>query len=935
MEIHLMNSSKYLKPRSPRGSRLIPAAERLEPRSLLSLADPSGYPALPSLKAITPQISLSRTTGQAPFVIQVDSAATRAGGSTNPYDELDYSWDFGDAATQAVAQPVTGVTVDADTGQVGPEAAYVYANPGTYTITLTVRGWDGAQYTTVTAMATVTVTAPSGWNMYFDPVAGNDANPGTVDLPKQSWTAVVNFLTDNGNTAGASNRYAWLKAGTTFSATAPLRLRYNDSGLRLAAYGSGPAPVIQAAASMPEIVSFETDYGRSQCDVVVSGIAFDGNGLARDIVLAYEATNNAASGLPYGSARNNYWLDDTFRGATTTQIDIVMNDLSHGQAAGQWGFWRSSVDSGNNPGNGMLFDVPVQGFVVGGSFTGGNGSITYDHHIYLNVWAHALVRWVNFGQATSRNFALKVKGRSDHVDVPFVVIDGCNVTGTQNGIEFGNENNRPDLGRFNEVIVENCAIHDTGSIGTQSMGIIADTVRRIAMRGNSFYNIGLLGGTAAYSQATADYHQTDTGTWAGFYANRFWKGAAADSSFLQAGALAGGAIADNVFETLTAGANERQRILQVNLAQLAGWTIDENSYYAPNMPASIPPNTFCDRFQQVYMNLASWQARGFDLAGVYCNPAWRDPQHGDFSTSPTAASTLSLSGLSGNLVAGTAGTLTVTVRNSVGQVVTGYTGTVHFTSSDAQAGLPADYTFTALDAGVHSFVVTLKSAGARSVWATDTTTTSLSGVVAKIAVAPAAATSLAIKGLVPMTAGGSATLTVTAFDPYGNVATGYAGTVHFSVDDAQATVPVDYTFVAGDHGAHTFSVVLKTAGYHHVRATDVTVGFASSAGVQVRAGAASRLILTGPLTVNVGAPVTMSLTVYDACGNIATGYVGMVHFTSTDAIAVLPPDYSFSATDAGVRTFVVTLLTSGTQAVTVVDSAQGGLTNTLAGIVVQ
>ena len=50
--------------------------------------------------------------------------------------------------------------------------------------------------------------------------------------------------------------------------------------------------------------------------------------------------------------------------------------------------------------------------------------------------------------------------------------------------------------------------------------------------------------------------------------------------------------------------------------------------------------------------------------------------------------------------AGVANTFTVTVRDTIGQVATGYTGTVFFSSSDVQAGLPASYTFTAADAGV-------------------------------------------------------------------------------------------------------------------------------------------------------------------------------------------------------------------------------------------
>jgi hypothetical protein len=59
-------------------------------------------------------------------------------------------------------------------------------------------------------------------------------------------------------------------------------------------------------------------------------------------------------------------------------------------------------------------------------------------------------------------------------------------------------------------------------------------------------------------------------------------------------------------------------------------------------------------------------------------------------------------------------------------------------------------------------------------------------------------------------------LTVTARDSFGNVATGYTGTVHFASTDAAATVNgltivgFTYSFVVGDNGAHAFSVVMTT-----------------------------------------------------------------------------------------------------------------------------
>ena len=54
-----------------------------------------------------------------------------------------------------------------------------------------------------------------------------------------------------------------------------------------------------------------------------------------------------------------------------------------------------------------------------------------------------------------------------------------------------------------------------------------------------------------------------------------------------------------------------------------------------------------------------------------------------------------------------------------------------------------------------------------------------------------------------------------------------------------------------------------------------------------------------------------TVTVRDAYGNLAAGYTGTVKFTSTDKQAMLPPNYRFTAADAGVHTFSIVLKTAG------------------------
>src|SRR5205807_10129678 len=80
-------------------------------------------------------------------------------------------------------------------------------------------------------------------------------------------------------------------------------------------------------------------------------------------------------------------------------------------------------------------------------------------------------------------------------------------------------------------------------------------------------------------------------------------------------------------------------------------------------------------------------------------------------------------------LASTPFSVAVTAFDQFGNTAVGYSGTVHFTSSDPGATLPADYTFTAADQGVHTFTngVTLRSVGSQTVTARDTINNSITG----------------------------------------------------------------------------------------------------------------------------------------------------------------------------------------------------------------
>jgi hypothetical protein len=282
--------------------------------------------------------------------------------------------------------------------------------------------------------------------------------------------------------------------------------------------------------------------------------------------------------------------------------------------------------------------------------------------------------------------------------------------------------------------------------------------------------------------------------------------------------------------------------------------------------------------------------------------------------------------------AGQAFNLTATALDAYGNVATGYRGTVTASSNDSQATLPANYAFTAADAGVHTFAngVVLKTAGSRTVTVRDTVTATITGSTG-VTVAPAAASTLTLAGLpASVTAGVAQSVTVTLRDPYNNIATGYRGTVTFSSTDSQATLPANYPFTAADAGVHTFTngVVLKTAGSRTVTATDTVTGsLTSRASVTVTPAAAASFQLAAPTSVTAGQTFSLTATAVDAYSNVATGYRGTVHFTSSDAQATLPANYAFTASDNGVHTFTGLILrTAGSQTITATDTATGSLT---------
>jgi FG-GAP-like repeat len=283
--------------------------------------------------------------------------------------------------------------------------------------------------------------------------------------------------------------------------------------------------------------------------------------------------------------------------------------------------------------------------------------------------------------------------------------------------------------------------------------------------------------------------------------------------------------------------------------------------------------------------------------------------------------------------AGTSFGVTVTAMDAFGNLTPAYAGTIQFGTSDTQPGVvvPANYTFVpGTDQGIHTFAngFTLDTAGVQTVSAQDAGTPSIQGA-ARVRVLPAAASQFLVSAPSTAVAGATFSITVSALDPFMNVAPSYRGQVHFTSSDKGAAVvlPSDYIFTATDTGIHSFSnIILNTGGNQTITATDsVTASITGSATVLVTAGAVSHLSIVAPPTVIAGVPFTATVQARDRFENVNPNYLGTINFTTTDTspFKVLPANYTFVAGDAGSHTFTngFVMGTAGTQTISVKDTS--------------
>jgi len=272
-----------------------------------------------------------------------------------------------------------------------------------------------------------------------------------------------------------------------------------------------------------------------------------------------------------------------------------------------------------------------------------------------------------------------------------------------------------------------------------------------------------------------------------------------------------------------------------------------------------------------------------------------------WSVSAAAAARLEVAG-SATMIAGGTNELTITARDSVGNIDTSYTGPKTLTFSGpgiapgaqvptietTDVGLPVSINFTNGVSDAGAVTLTAYRAEVTTVEVTDGIISS-TGYGLGLTVSPAPTTRL---DLTPdsgaATSGVSFTVTVTAQDPYLNVTPTYAGAVSFSSSDngTGVVLPGPYLFGAPDNGTHTYTngVTLVTAGSQTLTASDGTLFDTTTWNVSASATPDHIVISPDTAAITAGDNVTYSVEAFDQFNN-SLGDITTVTLFSVDLAA--------------------------------------------------
>jgi MYXO-CTERM domain-containing protein len=274
-------------------------------------------------------------------------------------------------------------------------------------------------------------TGASAQEIYVDSVAGNDDNPGSEDLPKQTLASVSGF--------GAQYDVLYLKAGGT----------YETSGLRVTnaavtSYGSGAKPIVLGTAEGYGVVSAAggavVDGIKVMGTEVVGGTAINVSGSGNEVLYCEIDATGSSIMMGFGIMGTGNWIHHndvrnlgisvsgdqmgTSGGAEAYMVMGSDNEISYNSASDCWsdnptlgGAEGGCLEIVNGEGgstiSGVSFHHNYCEFSVGlfegcsGDFSGGdliqlNHGVIRDSYVAYNVAVDAM--WLYLLQPVNTDF---------------------------------------------------------------------------------------------------------------------------------------------------------------------------------------------------------------------------------------------------------------------------------------------------------------------------------------------------------------------------------------------------------------------------------------------------------------------------------------------------------------------------------------------------
>lgn len=459
---------------------------------------------------------------------------------------------------------------------------------------------------------------------YFDSnYDGSNGSPnGTESRPYTSYSDFSSYF------LGGSNRLCLLKRGSLFNFTTTV-LNRETKNIRVMAYGSGSNPIFSASSAQNFNFNLiwpnNYNYGG---DLVFSDIDFyktvnSGEDSRNFRFLSISATK---TGYPFQKYQNivfdnvNSYFSTS--GNSTCGMATIQALVNGGASVSSVHLWNCNVNCGSGDGWGYITSQDRWLSIMGGSYINGSGSLLLDHHVYSNCNLHSLFRYIDFKKAIAKNGVLKINSQIyNRVGVQNVLVDGCYIYGTQNGILLANSDNSYTNGRtgyIKQIITQFSKIR-SGQINptTQQIGINSVNLKNSTLRYTDFY--GNRQNTFLSSDKTlfTNWYVYGCRLYGSPFVLHSGQYCYFHNNYCQAGDSFGSIQSCLEFH------NSVPDISYVNL------NFDNNVWYAPD-----ETSPFYLTSTSSFIDFLTWQGSGNDINSSNTDPNWYMPQSGIFIKNP-------------------------------------------------------------------------------------------------------------------------------------------------------------------------------------------------------------------------------------------------------------------------------------------------------------